>query len=144
VSATLCHTAHPSSSDIITQLHVKQSLCAAHAHNAVDLLSDLLVLPTQKISRGQHCWMCGQFNDVDSMMCERADAHDSHSPPLTLLLCSALGAELLQKLYKHKLEALLKQQGTTLVRCSSCGQLYPVHSHSRLQCPTIAGACTAR
>lgn len=64
--------------------------------------------------------------------------------PFLLWYCSAPGAELLQKLYKHKLESLLKQQATTLVRCSSCGQLYPVHSHSRLQCPTMAGACTTR
>jgi hypothetical protein len=51
---------------------------------------------------------------------------------------------LLQKLYKHKLEALLKEHNTTLLRCKACQQLFSAASHHKLQCPALAGSATER
>ncbi|WIA40468.1 hypothetical protein OEZ86_013824 [Tetradesmus obliquus] len=50
--------------------------------------------------------------------------------------------ELLQKLYKHKLEALLKEHNTTLLRCKACQQLFSAASYHKLQCPALAAAAT--
>lgn len=41
---------------------------------------------------------------------------------------------LLEKLYKHKLCALLQQHDTTLLRCTACSQLFASSSHPKLQC----------
>lgn len=51
---------------------------------------------------------------------------------------------LVQKMYKYKLEALLKEHQTTLMRCVVCQQLFSVSSHKKLQCPTLAAAATER
>jgi hypothetical protein len=57
---------------------------------------------------------------------------------------SSSGNALLQKIYKHKLEALLKQHNTTLLRCKACQQLFSAASHHKLQCPALAGSATER
>jgi CelD/BcsL family acetyltransferase involved in cellulose biosynthesis len=57
---------------------------------------------------------------------------------------SSSSNELLQKLYKHKLEALLKEHNTTLLRCKACQQLFSAASHHKLQCPALAEVATER
>jgi hypothetical protein len=49
---------------------------------------------------------------------------------------------LLQKLYKLKLETLLKHHNTTIMRCRACQQMFSAASHHKLQCPAVAGAAT--
>jgi hypothetical protein len=62
----------------------------------------------------------------------------------TVAATSRSSNELLQKLYKHKLEALLKEHNTTLLRCRACQQLFSAASHRKLQCPAPAQAATER
>ena len=50
---------------------------------------------------------------------------------------------LVEKLYKHRLRALLQQANTTLLRCSACGQLFASASHAKLQCPAAGGSPAA-
>lgn len=45
------------------------------------------------------------------------------------------GCTLVEKLYKHKLRALLQQQDSTVLRCKACAQLFASASHHKLQCP---------
>lgn len=47
---------------------------------------------------------------------------------------SSAACALVEKLYKHKLKALLRQQNSTLLRCSACGQVYASASHHKLLC----------
>lgn len=51
------------------------------------------------------------------------------------------GHELLvHKLYKYKLEALLKDLATTLSHCSLCAQVFSLAERARLQCPAATAA----
>lgn len=68
----------------------------------------------------------------------------SHTPAEAGSHSSSSSNELLQKLYKHKLEALLKEHDTTLLRCKACQQLFSAASHHKLQCPALAAAATER
>lgn len=48
---------------------------------------------------------------------------------------SSSRSALVQKLYKHKLQVLLQQHNTTLLRCKCCGQLFASSRHTKLECP---------
>ncbi|WIA20185.1 hypothetical protein OEZ85_006033 [Tetradesmus obliquus] len=76
------------------------------------------------------------------LMTPRSAGALSHTPAEAGSHSSSSSNELLQKLYKHKLEALLKQHNTTLLRCKACQQLFSAASHHKLQCPALAAAAT--
>lgn len=50
---------------------------------------------------------------------------------------------LVHKLYKYKLEALLKELSTTLACCTLCTQLFSLAERARLLCPTAMAAAAA-
>lgn len=42
---------------------------------------------------------------------------------------------LVNRVYKHKLEVLLKELRTTIVRCTHCGGMYSIAERAKLACP---------
>jgi rubrerythrin len=77
----------------------------------------------------------GNKQRCSSSLCDNATTTSSSSSMAGLLV---------EKLYKHKLRALLQQQSTTLLRCRACGQLFASASHHTLQCPVTTNTSAKR
>jgi hypothetical protein len=89
----------------------------------------------------QHC----QGVQLPCLPTPRSAANQQQGQAETTTGANSSGSNaLLQELYKHKLEALLKEHNTTLLRCKACQQLFSAASHHKLQCPAIAGSATER